>query len=228
MKGEDALLTIVISLLVGAGASYAVTSLSPTPQYPPDIIEQLDQFEANIASVETTLSTEIDSLRSTLESLNTQVLDMSQIIADLSSDIYQLRSELEKEKAFLIFKQYMIDSGSNLATVISSQIVDELDNQGKIPSIFGYGKEQIKNALRTAITTLLSKVIPSSSWTELDAVSPAVGLYLTSLNTAFPISVNVFGVDLNIARVKIVATSLVDIVSKSVTDLKVTDISLIF
>ena len=43
----------------------------------------------------------------------------------------------------------MIDSGSNLAEVVASQIVDELDRRGRVPSIFGYGKEEVMNAMRS-------------------------------------------------------------------------------
>lgn len=50
---------------------------------------------------------------------------------------------------------YMVESGSNLAVPITSHIVDEMDQKGLVPSIFGYGKEQIKSALRELISILL-------------------------------------------------------------------------
>ena len=76
------------------------------------------------------------------------------------------------------------------------------------------------------ISTLLEGIIPSSAWTEHAASKYSEKVYTTSLKTAFPISVTVYGVPINITRVIVVSTAEVNIDTGSVTDMRITSVSL--
>lgn len=228
-------IAVVISSLISSLVAYGVvTGVQPTTIQPTS--NELSSVKSSLSSLDTTLkgiSSQVTDLNQKVSDLQKANADLSKQMSDvrgsvstLSTEVSNIRTNFEKVRAYQIFKSFMVDSGSNLATVISSQIVDQMDQRGQIPSIFGYGKDQIKSALRDAISTLLKALVPSSAWTESTASSATSNIYTTSLKTAFPIKVNVFGVDVTIARVVLVATGEVDIVNGSVSNLRVTSVSL--
>jgi len=225
-------LALIISVLTSGFTAYIVaTQLVLKGSFP---VERIDQLSTEIASIKSSLSTletsvgdmsnEVTEMQQSITELESEIVDINNKISSLSSEVSSLRIQLEKETAYQIFMGYMVDTGSNLAVPIASHIMSVMDQNNMVPSIFGYGKDQIKSTLQSLISAVLISVVPSSAWTKYDASQLTPKVYATSLKTAFPIKVNVFGMDINLARVIVVCTADVNIETRSVSDIRITEV----
>jgi len=152
-RTQDIVVAAIISVLVSGLTSYAVTQVMPTAN--DNLAKRIDQLSTEIASIKSSLSTfeatlggtsdkvteisqKITEVENSISDINNQLSEFGETLSSLTSEVTSLRIEVEKEKAYQMFIGYMVESGSNLAVPITSHIIDDMDQNGLVPSIFGY------------------------------------------------------------------------------------------
>jgi hypothetical protein len=241
---EELVVVAVVSLLVGAGSGYVVVSTSMEGVQAS--ISQLQSAESGLVASASSSQNQANDLNSRLSNANSQVASISNSLSTLSAGIDVQSQRLnalqglsitgqlataqetkESLQAYRDLKQYMITSGSGLATAMSSEVVNQMDQNGLIPSVFGQGKDQVKAALIPVVASFLKSYVPSSSWVENSATNVSPEVYSTSLVSSIPISVSLPVVGgITLFRIIVIVTATVDISTGVVSNLLVSSVSI--
>jgi hypothetical protein len=242
------ILSVVISSAISASVANSIASGSQANynQFESSMQSSYSQLQA----ANSNLLNSANNVQSATDSVNNQISTIQASLANLSSTLNTMSGRIDNQaarlnaisnldvtnalstaqqlsntlRAYRDMKQYMIGSGSGLATTLASTVVNDADTQGLIPGVL---HDQIKGAMIPIVAGLLKEYLPTSAWTEYSTASLSATVYSTSLETSIPLSVSVLGVSINPFRIIVIATSDVDISSDTVSNLTVESIQLV-